>query len=147
MGVAFEQLGVALVLGVQLGLAAGLARLQGSGLSRTELRSPVRKQRAVDTFLAHHGLERTTLAARKTGIRSLHDPHLLGRRERPPGSTGHRLYGTAACTTSALTLLAFRGVLFLSNRHRFRHDRRSSLRPSVHTFPRGAVSRDVGTGG
>src|ERR1019366_9234475 len=135
------------VLGVQLDLATGLARLRRSGLSRPELRSPVREQRAVNALLAHHGLERTTLAARQAGIRSLHDPKLLGRRERAAGSTRHRLYGAATCTASTLTLLAFGGAFFLSNRHGFRHDRRSSLRPSVHTFPGGTVSRDVGTGG
>lgn len=101
----------------------------------------------VDTFLAQHGLQSTTLAARQAGVRSLHDPQLLGRRERAPGSTRHRLYSAAPCTTSTLTLLALRGLLSLSLRHRFRHDRRSSLRPSAHRFPGGTVSGDIGTGG
>src|SRR5580692_1354444 len=147
MGVAFEQLRVALVLRVQLGLATGLAGLQRADLSRSELRSPVRQQGAVDALLTHHGFERTTLAARQAGVRSLHDPQLLGRRELAARSTRHRLHGAATCTASTLTLLALRGVFFLSNRHQFRHDRRSTLRPWVHTFPGDAVSRDVGTWG
>jgi hypothetical protein len=147
MGVAFEQFRVALVLRVQLRLATGLAGLQRADLSRSELRSPVRQQGAVDALLTHHGFERTTLAARQAGVRSLHDSQFLGRRELTTRSTRHRLYGAATCTASTLTLLALPGFFFLSNRHRFRHDRRSSLRPWVHTFPGDPVSRDVGTGG
>lgn len=86
---AFE-LGVALrerenfaILGVELGLATRLLRLERRGAAGVELLAPRREKRAVDPLLAKERLDRAALAACRSGRRGLHDPPLVGRRERP----------------------------------------------------------------
>src|SRR5580700_10708668 len=75
------ELGDALVLRVQLGLAAGLAPRQRLAAVKHELLAPCRQVGTVDALAAEQRLD---IAALRAGCRLPNDPQLLGRGERSP---------------------------------------------------------------
>jgi hypothetical protein len=77
----------------------------------TQLPSPRRQHRAVDAFLAKHGLESTALAAVAASIRSLYDPELLCRVEHAPRALRLRLHRSAAGAESPLSAVDLKQVL------------------------------------
>lgn len=83
-GGALDELGVAAVFRIKLGLAARLSRLEASGPGRAQLRSSRRQHRAEDALLAEHSFHRPELTAGKAGVRLLHDPQLLCGAEHSP---------------------------------------------------------------
>ena len=144
--VALDQLGIAPLVRIQLGLAADFLRIEPACAARLELPPPRRQQRAVDAFLPKHGLDRSTLAAGEAGVGLLHDPQLVRGAEYAPRTSRRRFYSCAAGAERALALLA-RGCIITNWNLGLWQGIGSILRPSALTFPGGAVSDHVGTGG
>ena len=147
LGVAFGERKQLAILRVVRRLPPGLLRLERRRSARLELLAPCREMGAVDALLAKERLDRAPLAARPCGGRCLDDPPFLGRRERPtPPRRGALDRGSAYAAIMLLLL----GISRQGTSWKLRwlgHVGTTILRPSVHRFRLGTVSRDVGTEG
>ena len=129
LGIALRELGVELVLRVQLGLPARLVLLEACGATHPELGPPRVQVGAINALLAQHRLDRPPLPARTTRVGALDDPQLLRGAELAPPPLRYALDTSSARTALTLALLALRGFS-ISNRGRLRHGGDSILRPS-----------------